>query len=515
VGGRWIGEVTFGFVEKCASSTGPDGLYRMELDPFVVNGPGCIGGITETGTQEATTVFDVRVGDGGKLVVDDTVVTSGQTVMQSFFEHASSPVCNNRIYLMDKVVVSHTVRGVYPRNAAEPLQYATSTATFGDYSMNLISTSCSSSQVVSAEYNATTCVFKYESEECIPMVVPKTAPGTCGFEFKFGAFMGASAEMAGFSKRASLNVPIARKTAPSYACNTARKVSDVTSTVSARLTSFLTESDNGIQVELQDVGETTSRTLAITDVRITVGNMTRLFSLADKVRLMTVANTPYYDDVKYCRYINRVSRTASETCSLPFFNLLKAGQMYDDQYNVVDAASTNVGGLVVGSFPWLLPDRGYAGCDLISKRNIDRWLFNPTRWVFRDMGSQGVVAATVQVTSVLTTCGAAMPGRRLDEETLVYRPTFNFSLVLDRSAIPPPTPEQQQKSPTPTTPTQLDVPKVHEGLTPGAIAGIVIGSLLALVIGLYAFTTKHLRARARTPKKTQGPDRPAELGISI
>ncbi len=61
-----------------ANSVGRGGVYHMEVDPYVTNGPGCVGGITATGTQHATTVFDVKMDDGGRLVVDDTVVSAGR-----------------------------------------------------------------------------------------------------------------------------------------------------------------------------------------------------------------------------------------------------------------------------------------------------------------------------------------------------------------------------------------------------------------------------------------------------
>jgi hypothetical protein len=481
--GEWTGSVTMEFITRCANSVGSDGVYHMEVDPFVTNGAGCIGGMTVTGTQHATTVFDVKYVDNGRLVVDDTVVSAGQTVVFSTYEHAKSSMCNGNIHLMDKVVVSHTVRGVFSNKSPARVQKATSAGVlFGDYAMELDSTECTNSAVVASDFNVTLCTFKYVSLECIPMV----QGASCDFEYKFGAFAHANTWMDDSENLLTLNVPIARKTDQLAACNTVRTINDVTSTTAARMSSFLTDVDTGIQIELLNVGENVSRTLAITDVRITVGTVSRMFSLADKVRLMTVPNTPYYDDVKYCRYIDLPSAGGSQTCPQSFFNLLKSGAMHDVDYNLIDPAKTNVGALQAGTSPWLLPNHGYIGCSDIRKRNVDRWSFNPLRWVFRDMRSLGVTTAAVQVTAVLSMCGGAggASGRMLDgtEPTLVFRSTLNVPLVLEKPGDP--------------------------AMSAGEIAGIAVGAFLAVVCILCICLIRRRRTRSASPP-------PPALTISV
>jgi hypothetical protein len=475
---NWSQNVTQEFIGRCSNSISNNGLnnniYNMILNPYVSSGAcvdevGGIYGLTATGTQSATTSFSViRSNDGSVQVTEEEFGSTGQVLISSVYEHAHATECNERIHAMDKVLVTHTVSSTWIGATAPSQLASTSNVMFGDYAMQSLAITCDSVSTSGVLYTRT-CTIVYVSDECVPMTLDVDTD-TCSFEYAFGGFTGASAWLEDVVNMLSLNVPIALKLAPLNECNGVTTIADLTSSTSATLTSFYTDTDNGIQLELNDVGADVSRTLAISDVTISMGGITRTFNVADKVRLMNISSSSYYSDVKYCRFLDYQTNGSAPTCDLPFFNKLKAGTMHASDFSMIDPSSTIVGDYASDSTPWLVPNKGYEDCSDIGTRNVDRWAFNPSKWVFRELRSQGVVNATVTVTAVLSTCAGPASSLRMlaggvAPSTEVIQPTFNITIVFDPKSM-------RTDAPAPAEPA----------LSAGEIAGIAIGAVVAFLI---------------------------------
>ena len=404
------GSISRGFINRCYFSHTQD-LYTFIARPFL-HSDTCTD-VTNTGLQSMNVSFLIHTDTNG-IVSAQLENTTLQSVhlLNSTYTHIGSSQCDNRISLMDKVAVIHTVQYTWSVElSSSALVHATSNATFGDLSMTMSNLSCIYNSENGTTSSSSTCTIEYVSDECIPMI--QNLNQICIFEFPFGKFTGADTwytytyidnNLIESPHHSLSNHPLWYPNTTTT-CNDVLPVQDITSSTSVTLSSFSNPNVNVLEMAIQGTNYNSSITIAISEVRITAIDsdekvFVRTFSILDKIRLMNIRTSSYFSDVHYCRYID----TDQHSCDLPFYNKLKNETMFDQNLHLVNPNQTIVQNMSIGDAPYLVENYGYETCQDVRARDSDRWAFNPSMWIFQDMKRTGIIYATAQVTAVVSTC---------------------------------------------------------------------------------------------------------------
>ena len=470
------------FVERCAAISSKANnitINVMRATPHV-HGDGCAF-ITDTGTQYATVSFNIITDADILVAVTNDLVMQGSNLVNSSYNYIGSDECDFHIHRMDKVAVTHTVQYIWSNQLVEPTVTASSTALYGDIPMTRTNLICSAS-IEANSFNFTTCTIVYTSDECQPMISTDSGT-TCSFEFAFGKFTAAETWFTFVdgpntleSSLQSLNSnPL---TLYSGVCNQIESIVDVTSRTPVQLVPLSSDQNNIIEINMIGVNYDTSITMAIAEVRINATDMDgrsfiRTYNIRDKIRLMHDNTSAYYSDVHYCRFLDQPTNNALKTCDLPFYIKLKNETMHDSSFSLVNVGDTIVNNMNPGD-RFLVDYQGHEACQDIRQRNTDRWAFNPSMWIFRDMKRNSIRTATARVTAILSNC-TSPPGepytrlrRRMlatnNETTMVVETSVQIQLNLD---------DDNQTNPN---------VNVNDAVTNISIALIVVCSVLAFVI---------------------------------
>jgi len=266
------------------------------------------------------------------------------------------------------------------------------------------------------------CTVTYESLECLPINITGNA---CNFEYNFDRFRDASAWILypniDGADVISFLTPIDSNPYIDYngVCNYKRIINDVTSTTPLQVLPGYTFESNVFEIQMDGVQDDTSITPIISHVSVEAidaeGTLFKqIFTVEDKQRLMQTDLTSYFYDAHYCRYINRAHATDPGTCDLPFYNKLKTNGMNEltNSFALIDPSKTIVQNYTIDQSPFLITNHGFEACQDVRTRNMDRFIFNPSMWIFKNMKRNGPITGTVNIIAELSDCYTS-PNRRV------------------------------------------------------------------------------------------------------
>ncbi|GBG31318.1 Hypothetical Protein FCC1311_075412 [Hondaea fermentalgiana] len=381
----------------------------------------CVTDPSKPPSLAATIDFYARLDNGVEA-------TSGPNVNQLVMKIAdySSEPCSDRVVAMGKT--KYTVRldtSIEPREMT-----ILANPTMGDVLLEPGDFSCTDETAINGTYE---CIVELTSTECLPMAREVSAETTsCSFDYLSALDVQATFTYADFAETGSLKDPtIVNDKVFTSDCPLPAAQTDVTGTYPVDLTIDGANLNNPITATIAFSNippPTGSVTLRVVNVKVSMANglYRRNFAVEDKADWMQLVQTPWYEDGHFCRF--EAAGSSDNTCA-PF---------YAENSNAFTIANDAI---------FAVDDKGHQGCQSISARNVDSFIFTPNEWVFGEF-TETTSTMEITVTAVVDTCStpswtsSAGERRALESDStrslqvVTKSATLQVSNVSDSSAVP-------------------------------------------------------------------------------
>ncbi|GBG32400.1 Leucine-rich repeat-containing protein 2 [Hondaea fermentalgiana] len=359
------------------SESGSEIVYHVELFLSLTLPAECdldIDTKPSLADDQATIDFYARLDNG----VEPT--SNVNQLVMKIADYSFEP-CGDRVVAMGKT--KYTIRLV---TSIEPTEMTIlANPTMGDVLLEPGDFSCTDETAINGTYE---CIVELTSTECLPMAREVSAETTsCSFDYLSALDVQATFTYADFAETGSLKDPtIVNDKVFTSDCPVPAAQTDVTGTYPVDLTIDGANLNNPITatIAFSNIPPTGSVTLRVVNVEVSMANglYRRNFAVEDKVDGMQLVQTPWYEDGHFCRF--EAAGSSDNTCA-PF---------YAENSNAFTIANDAI---------FAVDDKGHQGCQSISTRNVDSFIFTPNEWVFGEF-TETTSTMEITVTAVVDTC---------------------------------------------------------------------------------------------------------------
>lgn len=240
-----------------------------------------------------------------------------------------------------------------------------------------------------------------------------------------------------------------------------------------------------IELDFDEFGDDSTLTLQIENVQVTIGDVTRTYDINDKLSLMGMKGSTYYNDVHFCR---RTTVGGDGSVCSAFYDAAQPSRRNDFT--------------LANPLMYHIRNQGHKNCQSVQKRGTDRWSFNPRQTGFTDLLRTVSNEVKVRVSATVKSCATPVDIDGNSRRLLQEGSSGDKGIVVTSASI-----VIKPESGKTVVETDGGDGEVEEGVNTGLLFGVSIASGVLFAALFYLMCVK------RDPKEEEKNELDGELEV--